>query len=64
MRQEEEAQNIKLEKKKSGLHNLKRKYDELKAAFEKQEVELAEVNGKHNTMVACVVLHTIRIRHV
>ena len=56
--------NIKLAKKKSGLHNLKRNYDELKAQFEKQEDELAEVKGKHNTMVACVVLHTIRICHI
>ena len=42
---------------------MKRKSDELKAKFEKQEDELAEVKGKHNTMVACVVLHTIRICH-
>ena len=56
--------NIKFAKRKSGIHNLKRKYYEIKAKFEKQEEELTDVKGKHKTMVACVVLHTIIICHI
>ena len=60
-KKEEEAggggANIKWAKKTSGIHNLKRKYEELKAKFD-------IVEKKHKTMVACVVLHTIRICHV
>ena len=56
--------HIKFAKNKSGIHNLKRKYDEMKAKFEKQEEELTEVKGKHKMMVARVVLHTIIICHL
>ena len=56
--------NINLAKNKSGIHNLKRKYDEMKAKFEKQEEELTEVQGKNKLMVACVVLHTIISCHI
>ena len=67
-KKEEEAggggANIQFAKKKSGIHKLKRKYEELEAKFDNQEEELAEVKKKHKTMVACVVLHTIRICHV
>ena len=67
-KKEEEAggggANKKIAKNKRGIHNLKRNYEELKAKFGNQEEELAEVKKKHKTMVACVVLHTIRIYNV
>ena len=56
--------HIKFAKNKSGIHNFKRKYDEMKAKFEKQEEELTEVKGKNKMMVACVVLHTIISCHI
>ena len=56
--------HIKLAKKRSGIHNLKRKYDEMKAKFEKQGEELTEVKGTNKIMVACVVLHTRIICHI
>ena len=56
--------HIKSAKNKSSIHSLRRKYDEMKAKFEKQEEELTEVKGKNKMMVACVVLHTIIICHI
>ena len=51
--------NIKSATNKFGIHNSKRTCDEMKAKCEKQEEELTEVKGKHNMMVACVVLHAM-----
>lgn len=56
--------NLWMAKKKSGIHNLKRKYAEMVAKNDVLEEKVAELEGKSLWMVACVVLHIIRFCHI